>query len=278
MRAAFIAPKGRKLVGADQSQLEMRVIAALSGDPELIRRCATANEKDKLNPDCDPHSYMAMKTFGLAFTNKSKSDPNHYKAAPGQKPCKCETCGRSLLRDIVKRVVYGLNYGAGAQTVLDAIYDGGYDGPPLTIAEIERVTRIYFNEFPGVPRWRNETLKDAMNNREVRSPLFGRHRIFPLGAVEPSVVYNYPIQSGGADIMAYGMIRLMPRLADADPTAVLIAQVHDAIYIECDEDCAEAVASLVTETMSNELVLSEGAPAMPYVMQAHIGDDWKSLA
>jgi uracil-DNA glycosylase family 4 len=273
MRQAFTAPKGRKLVGADQSQLEMRIMAALSGDAEMIHRCATANEKDKLNPEADPHSYMASKTFGAAFTDKNMADPLHYKAAPGQRACKCETCQRSMLREIVKRVVYGLNYGAGAQTVLDAIYDAGYDGPALDVREIERVTAVYFRTFPGVPIWRNNTYNAALRDREIRSPLLGRHRIFPLGSVDPSVVYNYPIQSGGADIMALGLMRLMPDLAAVDPTAVLIAQIHDAIYFECDEDRAHAVGELITERMSAEHVLAPGAPAMPFVMKAKIGDD-----
>ena len=277
MRSAVVAPPGRKFVGGDQAQLEMRIMASLSGDANLIHKCATADEKDKLNPDCDPHSFVASLVFGKTYTDLDRNDPKHYKAAPGQKKCKCQRCQRDALRDIVKRVVYGLNYGAGAATVLEAIYDGGYDGDPLTVQFIERVTGIYFKAFPGVPIWRDRTLQTAQAEREVRSPLYRRRRIFPLGGIEPAVVYNYPIQSGGADVMARGLMRLWPRLRLLDPTADIIAQVHDAIYIECAEDKAEAVAALLEECMSFEMSLSPGAPPMPYVMKAKIGDHWQAV-
>ena len=271
MRAVFVAPEGRTFVGADQSQLEFRIMASLSGDENLIHRCSTADESDKLNPECDPHSYVASLVFGASFTMLDRKDPAHKKTAPGEPPCKCQKCQRATLRDIVKRVVYGLNYGAGAQTVLDAIYNGGYDGAPLTVAFIERVTGIYFRAFPKVPLWRNEIVRVAEETREIRSPLYKRHRIFPLGGMEPSVIYNYPIQSGGADIMAHGLMRLRPRLRQVDPTAMFIAQIHDAIYIECDEKRAQDVAEVVTQSMSFEMSLAPGAPPMPYVASAAIG-------
>jgi DNA polymerase-1 len=271
MRTAFVAPPGRKIIGADQAQLEMRIVASLAGDPELIRRCATADENDKLNPECDPHSYVASLVFGEAFTKLDRFDTNHYKPKPGEPKCKCQKCRRSTLRDIVKRVVYGLNYGAGAQTVLDAIYSGGYDGPPLDIAFIERVVVIYFKAFPGIPTWREKTLKYALEAREIRSPILGRHRIFPLADVQPSVVYNYPIQSGGADIMALGLTPLMRELPRVDPSAVFIAQIHDAIYVECAEEHAPAVAKCIEQNMSFEYAFVEGAPPMPYVATASIG-------
>ena len=277
MRSVFVAPEGRRLVGADQAQLEMRIMAALSGDENLIQRCITADEGDKLNPEKDPHSYVASLVFGSGFTNLDRFDPTHFKAKPGEAKCKCQKCRRATLRDIVKRVVYGLNYGAGAQTVLDAIYAGGYDGNPLDIPFIERVTKTYFAAFPGVPRWRDRQLTTAMKLREVRSPYFGRHRIFPLGEIEPSVVYNYPIQSGGADIMAIGLAALRPDLRSIDPTAMFIAQIHDAVYVECAEDKAKAVAEAIEYNMSFDLAFSPDTPAMKYVATADIGTNLATL-
>lgn len=271
MRTAFVAPQGRKLVGADQAQLEMRIVASLAGDANLIHRCITADEDDKLNPDCDPHSYVASLVFGDAFTKLDRFDPAHYKPKPGEPKCKCQKCRRSVLRDIVKRVVYGLNYGAGAQTVLAAIYSAGYDGPPLDVAFIERVVVIYFKAFPGIPTWREKTLKTALTAREVRSPLLGRHRLFPLGDAEPSVIYNYPIQAGGADVMAKGLTALHVELPKVDPSALFIAQIHDAIYVECDETKAEAVARCIERCMSFDLAFVDGAPPMKYVATATIG-------
>ena len=73
------------------------------------------------------------------------------------------------------------------------------------------------------------------------------------------------------------VLGLWPRLRLLDPTADIIAQVHDAIYIECAEDKAEAVAALLEECMSFEMSLSPGAPPMPYVMKAKIGDHWQAV-
>lgn len=271
MRTIFVAPPGRKIVGADQAQLEMRIMGSLSGDENLITRCATANEDDKLNPDCDPHSYVASLVFGETYLRLERFDKNHYKPKPGEPKCKCEKCRRSTLRDIVKRVVYGLNYGAGAATVLEAIYDGGYDGPPLDIAFIERVVGVYFKAFPGVPKWREKQLRTALDTREIKTPMLGRHRIFPLGDVEPPVAYNYPIQGGGADIMGEGCKRLVKVLWKVDPSALVLAQIHDALYVECDEQKAEAVAKCVEQAMSFDYAFVDGAPLMPYVATASIG-------
>jgi len=263
MRSIVTAPPGRKLVGADYSQLEMRIMASLSADPELIRRCAEADERDKLNPDCDPHAYVASLAFGKTYRDAF---------AAGEK----KTCDR--LRNVAKRVVYGLNYGAGAATVLAAIYDGGYEGPPLTVPLIERVTQTYFEAFPGVPKWREAQLAFAQEERKVQSPLLKRHRIFPLGEVDATVAWNYPIQSGAADIMGTRMLVLHAELPHADPRAFLIAQVHDAVYVECDEARAQQVARCIEESLTVSLSLVPGAPTMPYVASASIADTWKDAA
>ncbi len=268
LRSMIIAPKGRKIVGADYSQLEMRIMAAMSGDENLIRICAEADESDKLNPACDPHAFMAGEVFGSAYTDafaKSKSDKDAY-----------ERC--KALRDIVKRTVYGLNYGSGAQTVLNAIYDGGYEGPPLTLNIIQRVIRTYFGLFPGVVTWREKTLQEAMRDEKIVSPILRRHRIFPLGDVEATVAYNFPIQAGAADIMNLRAWEVYIGLKAIDPTAFLIAQVHDAIYAECAEDKAQAVADFIAKTLTVSWSLVDGAPEMPFVASAAISDNWKEAA
>lgn len=263
MRKVVVAPPGRKIVGADYSQLEMRIMASLSGDAELIRRCAEADESDKLNPEKDPHAYTASLAFGRTYVDAYQRGDL----------ARCDA-----LRTVAKRVVYGLNYGAGPATVLAAIYDGGYEGPPLSIALIERVTGAYFNAFPKVPTWRQAQLRLAATTQRVQSPIVNRHRVFPLGDVDATVVYNYPIQSGAADIMSTRLLILHAELPKVDPTALLIAQVHDAIYVECDEAQADAVARCIERSLSVELSLAPGAPAMPYLASAAISDNWKDAA
>jgi DNA polymerase-1 len=259
LRSAIVAPPGRVIVGADYSQLEMRIMASLSGDPDLMRRCMDADESDKLNPEKDPHSYVASMTFGKTFLDADKKQ-------------------RKALRDVAKRVVYGLNYGAGAATILAAIYDGGYAGPPLTTRLVESTVQAYFRAFPGVPVWREKQLKTVQQSREVRSPILGRRRIFPLGEVDATVAYNYPIQSGAADIMGMRLAILAKRLPDAKARALLIAQVHDAIYVECDEDGVERVERIVEDSLTIERTLVAGSQPMLYLASASHAQSWDKAA
>lgn len=259
LRSAIVAPPGRVIVGADYAQLEMRIMANLSGDPELIRRCMEADESDKLNPEKDPHSYVAAMTFGSVFLNGDKRV-------------------RKALRDVAKRVVYGLNYGAGIPTIIAAIYDGGYEGPPLTTRLIEATIAAYFRAFQGVPRWRDEQVRLCTTAREVRSPIIGRRRHAPLGDMSVTVMYNYPIQSGAADVMNTRLLVLDGRLRDADPSAVFIAQVHDAIYIECDEDRVDQVEAVVGDSLTVSTTLRPGAPNMLYLATPSHAQTWDKAA
>ena len=258
MKSMVQAPPGRRFVGADYSQLELRVMAALSNDANLIHRCLTADEQDKLNPDADPHSHVALVTFGQTFLDADKAR-------------------RKALRDVAKRVFYGLGYGAGAETVLASIYDGGYEGPPLSTRMVESVMQAIFREFPGIKVWREGAVRSAIETREVRSPLLHRRRIFPLGDVDVTVCYNYPIQSAGADIMNSRLAILADRLR-AFPTADIFAQVHDAIYVECDEDDAAAITALVEESLTVELALVPGGQVMPFLATAHHSTRWDLAA
>lgn len=277
LRVMVTAPQGRRIVGADAAQLELRLAAALSGDDELIRRCMTANEDRKFEPDHDPHSYVASLSFGSGYTSLMLKDPLHN---TGNRRCACQSCTRRHLRDVAKRVVYGLNYGAGAPTIREAIYDGGYDGVPITIEMIETVIKTYFKAFPGVSAWRQHTLAEAQRTGYVRDALINRFRTFPLGDVDTTIAFNFCIQSTAASNMDLGILALHSRLHTADPTAFIFAQVHDAVYVECDESaqCVRDVSSLVTECLSSEVRFHDDAVFMPLPAKAHDGADWLEAA
>jgi uracil-DNA glycosylase family 4 len=278
LRVMIQARPGRKIVGCDYDQLELRNIALLSGDVELSRRCMTADPNRKLEPDHDPHSYVASLAFMAQYTGLKLKDPTHDKTHDKTtEKCKCETCKRKALRDIIKRVIYGLGYGAGDATVLAAIYDGGYNGPPITLNMIAHVRTTVFKAFSSIEPYRQQLVQDAMKSGEIRSPLYGRRRIFPLNEVPITEIYNYPIQSFGADLMNERIIVLEARLPAVDPTAFIIAQVHDADYAECNEDRAEAVAALMQEVMTTSRKI-EGGPAMDFTASAAIADNWRDAA
>jgi uracil-DNA glycosylase family 4 len=277
LRIVVATKPGRKIVGADYDQLELRAMALLSGDAELTRRCMTADGDRKLEPDHDPHSYVASLAFMAQYTGLHLKDPKHIKDDKVTEKCKCETCKRKALRDIIKRVIYGLGYGAGDATVLEAIYDGGYNGPPITLNMIAHVRATVFKAFQDIEPYRQRSVREAMKSGELRSPIYGRRRIFPLNEIPITEIYNYGIQSFGADLMNERIIILEARLADVDPTAFIIAQVHDAIYIECNEDRAEAVAALMQEVMTTSRRI-EGGPLMDFTASAAIANNWKDAA
>lgn len=272
IRSMVYALEGRMFVGADYSQLEMRILAALCGDPGLIAKCRDADESRKLEPEHDPHSYVAAMTFGETFTSLNLNDPNH---DPKDRKCSCETCTRKMLRDIVKRTVYGLNYGAGSETVREAIYDGGYEGPPISIAMIEQTKLGYFTAFPDVPKWRDRFLGQAQQTGYIRDQMSGRYRQFPLREIDSTVAYNFPIQSAAATVMDVGALKLHARLPAVDPTAKIFALVHDAAYVECAEERAPAVAALVEECLSCQIRLGDSGDWMPLPAAAAIAKDWK---
>lgn len=254
LRRLVVAPPGRRLVGADYAALELRVMADLSGDEGLIHRLLNSDEDDKLNPDRDLHAYIASKTFGNTYLLGSKEE-------------------KKQLRDTEKRIIYGANYGAGAETILETIYNAGYDGPPITIQIVNGVLGTIAREFPGIKRWRNGQVQKAHERREVRSPLLGRRRIFPLEEIDVTICYNFAIQSGAADVMNTRMAILDDRLADADPSAVFIAQVHDAVYVECSEDRVDQVKKVVSDSLTCEISLG-GGPKMLYLASADDAASW----
>lgn len=261
MRRLIVAPPGWLIVGADESQLEMRILAALSGDAGLIKRCVEANEKDKLNPECDPHAYVGSNFFGAAY---DELVPDRF-SPEGKKKL-------DALRTIVKTVFYALGYGSGAQTVLEGIYKKGYEGSiPLTLQIVRGAMNKIYELFPGLATYAEDAIRLAKETWEVRSKLLGRCRPFPLGDVESTVARNFPIQATAADLVDLRFIEYRRRLRDASPRSYPILQVHDAIYTLAPEEDAEAVAKVKAESLSTELVLVPGAPPMPFVASAKIG-------
>ncbi len=280
MRKMIVAPKGRRLVGADQSQLELRIVAALSNDPVLIKMCLNADESRKLEPDHDPHSFVASIAFGELYTRLSLNDPNHIKGkSPEALRCKCETCTRKAYRDLCKRVIYGMNYGAGEQTVLEAIYNGGYYGPPIKLETLTRIKHSIYRAFQRIPPWREETYQQAVKDQAIFSAIMKRWRTFPLGDISTTEISNYPIQSTGADIMNIrNTIFYEQYMRQIDPTAMYLAQVHDAVYYEVDEDKADVFADKLTEILTWETELVPGGQKMVFAASAKQSDNWKEAA
>lgn len=265
LREAIEAPPGWVIWGADYSQLEGRIMAALSGDETLIGKLKAAREDRKLEPDYDWHSFVASHFFGEAFLELSLDDPDEVKQ-------------RKALRDVAKTVFYALSYGSGASTILEAIYKKGYSGMPLTKQLITQLVASIFELAPGLQRWREETIQWSMDHGQVRSPLLNRWRYFPWHEVPATIAGNFPVQSCGADLINLRLIELARRLPEVSADAEINMQVHDALYGLCREEDADKVSELVTHTMSVELKLHEDAPLMPFPATCKTGKTWNLVS
>jgi uracil-DNA glycosylase family 4 len=276
MRSMVVAPKGRRIVGADYDQLELRVMAGLSNDATLIDKCMNADDARKLEPDCDPHSFVAQISFGVLYTNLLLKDPAHDKS---NAKCKCQTCQRKALRDLCKRVIYGLNYGAGDAKVLESIFEGGYNGPPLNLEMIGRIRSSIFKAFPGIERWRDQQLIDAARDQAVFSPIMKRWRTFPLGDIPPTKAWNFPIQSAGGDIVNIRNTLFYEKyMHQIDPTALYLAQVHDAVYYEVADEAGDEFEDALTEALTYTTELVPGGTKICYSAKASHSDNWKDAA
>ena len=275
-RSLIVRPPGRKILGADYDQLELRILAALSGDPVLIDKCLNADENRKLEPEHDPHSFVAAHAFGASYTRLSLKDPLHDKL---DKRCRCETCQRKALRDLCKRVIYGLNYGAGDEKVRESIYDGGYEGPEITLQMIGKVRTAIFRAFKGILPYQQKLIKDAYQQEYIVDALIGRKRFFPLGDIPVTEIKNFIIQATGASIINLRNLILEREIVKVDPTALYMAQVHDAVYYEVDENVDEkALLDVVQECLTWNTPLKQGGPTMRFSASGAIADDWKEAA
>jgi len=258
LRSQVIAPPGRIFVGADFAQLEARIIGLLSGDPFLVSvfmanygECAAG-----CKPDTEPVKFCPLHdmhtVFGCAVFPNFLEHP-----------------ARKELRDLVKRGEYGGFYGGAVQTLYASIVK---EFPEVTLADVAKIVQIISERMPGVSAWHQRLMQDAVQKGEIRSAILGRRRAFPLGHADPTVVYNHPVQSTGADIMNLGLLALVPHLPKgAEP----IIQGHDALIVECWEDDAEYVRERVTKHLSQTHTV--GSVTMRFPAEADIARSWDKL-
>ncbi len=244
LRWLVVAPKGRKLVGADYKALEARLIAMLSGDDWLC---------NMFIGEGDLHSYFAELIFP-DFKNLSPKDSR-----------------RKSLRDLVKRAEYGYLYGAAILTVWAALAKEGENVP---ISTINNMFRIFEQKMPKIAKYYGRLLREVATNGRVRSFLYGRSRYFPLGNIDESAIKNAVCQYGGADIADTGIVRVFETLQERFPNAMMLIHGHDAGTVECDEGDSLAVSQLLIECMTQEYTY-EGA-FMRFSVDADIGSDWAS--
>ncbi|MBQ7726806.1 MAG: DNA polymerase I, partial [Clostridia bacterium] len=227
---------GKVLCDADYSQIELRVLAGLAKDANMI--AAFRNGEDI-------HTATASQIFHL--------------------PAEMIT---PTLRSRAKAVNFGIVYGIGAFSLAKDI--------GVTRAEADGYIRKYLSTFSGVASYMDSAIENAKKNGYVTTLFGRRRYLPELSnsnhmlrAFGERVARNAPIQGTAADIIKIAMIRVFDRLCKEFPTAKLILQVHDELIVECEEQDAQAVCALLQEEMEHAVTMEVALTA-----EAHAGKTW----
>ncbi len=237
IRRAFIAAPGHVLISADYSQIELRVLAHLSGDESLM---------DAFRRGEDIHDRTALKVFGP----DSSLDPHE-------------------LRRRAKIINYALLYGKTAFTLARDI--------GVTQQAAQDFIDAYFAGFPKVRGFIDETIARARETGSVRTLFGRRRLVPELTsrngqvrAAAERVTVNMPIQGTAADILKLAMIDVHAALLDAGAPARMILTVHDELLFEAPRDRSGEAADIIRERMEGAASL-----AVPLTVDVGIGDNWK---
>jgi len=237
IRGAFVADHGHVLISADYSQIELRVLAHLSGDDTLI---------EAFRSGADIHDRTATKIFG----EHSGLDPHE-------------------LRRRAKIVNYALLYGKTAFTLARDI------NVPKDTAQA--FIDAYFAGFPKVRAYIDGTVEEGRRTGVVKTLFGRRRLVpnltssnFQIRAQAERETVNMPIQGTAADILKFAMIHLHAELAARKLRTRMILTVHDELLFEAPKDEADATAALVREKME-----SAAALAVPLTVDVGIGENWK---
>ena len=236
IRRMFLPAEGCVLVDADYSQIELRLLAHISGD-EAMRAAFTSGG--------DIHIATAAQVFHV---EPAAVTPE--------------------MRRSAKAVNFGIVYGISAFSLSQDI--------GVTVAEAKAYMDAYFATFPGVRRYMDAVVEQAREDGYVETLFHRRRDLpelksynFNLRSFGERVALNMPIQGTAADIMKLAMIAVDRRLRSELPEARLVLQVHDELIVECPEDRASQAAALLEEEMERVVALS-----VPLTAEAHWGKNW----
>jgi DNA polymerase I len=215
IRKAFVAPPGRVLIGADYSQIELRVLAHLSEDPGLIG----AFERDE-----DVHSRTAATIFNIPIESVGPRE-----------------------RRIAKMINFGLSYGMTGY--------GLAQRTGLSRSEAEKFIKNYFENYPGVRAYMERVVREAEEKRYLETLLGRRRYFVELSSQTKREAINFPVQGTAADIMKLAMLRVYERIQSGEIRADMLLQIHDELIFEADAEAAERAAQLIKQTMESAFSL-----------------------
>ena len=235
IRKAFIASNDKELVVADYSQIELRLMAHMSGDKQMI--------KDFLS-EKDIHSSTASAVFGVPLDEVTKD-----------------------MRRKAKAVNFGIIYGISDFGLSEDV--------GCSVSEARSFMQKYFETYPSVKVYMENTVENAKQNGFVETLFGRRRVIpelkspvYNMRAFGERAAMNMPLQGTASDIIKIAMVRVYDKLKEIKD-AKLILQVHDELVVDCPKESVELVAKIVEETMENVIQLK-----VPLLAEVGVGKNW----
>lgn len=236
MRKFFVADEGKVLLDADYSQIELRVMAHLSGDKNMIDAFVSGE---------DIHTSTAAQVFDMPPVMVT-----------------------SEMRSAAKAVNFGIIYGIGAFSLSKDIN--------TSVAQAKKYIQDYLAKYPKVDRFMEDAVEQGKNLGYVSTMFGRRRRIPELSssnkmlqAAGKRIAMNTPVQGTAADLIKIAMVNVYKRLREENLEAELILQVHDELIVEASLKDADRAAEILKEEMQNVYEMK-----VPLAVDVNRGDSW----
>ncbi|WP_195336210.1 DNA polymerase I [Paraclostridium bifermentans] len=236
IRKVFIADKGFKLVDADYSQIELRVLAHMSQDEHMI---------DAFNHNVDIHTKTASQVFGIDINDVTSEQ-----------------------RSAAKAVNFGIVYGISDFGLAKNLH--------IPVKEAKNYIDSYLNTYEDIKSYMDSTIEEAKEDGYVKTILNRRRYIPEIKSsntilknLGKRLAMNAPIQGSAADIIKIAMVNVYKKLEERDLKSKLVLQVHDELIIECIEDEVEEVSKIVKDEMEHAVSIDVNLD-----VDLNTGDSW----
>lgn len=236
IRKMFVARDGYVLVGADYSQIELRVLAHISGDENMT---------DAFNNNVDIHKMTASQVFNVP-----------------------DFLVTDEMRSAAKTVNFGIIYGQGDFGLSKEL--------KISVKAAKAYIQSYFDKYTGVRKYMDETIEKAKEEGYVTTIFGRRRYIEELRAKNKNLVafgercaMNTPIQGTAADIIKIAMVKVFDALSEKCPKSRLVMQVHDELIVEAHESEAGLVEEILGTEMENAVKLN-----VPLLAEVKSGKSW----
>lgn len=282
LRECICAPEGYKVLAADYSQIEVKLMAFLSEDQGLIK---ALNARDASGNPTDIHCYISTMVYGekLGFTYDEMITVIKEKAPGGKKHPRYEEFKR--MRSNIKTTTFGVPYGSSAKGVATRC--------GITEEEAQQVIDDFFKQFPRLKVWLEEQGNHALRYGYTETP-YGRKRFYDV----PSLTNvnteeydaeiqqirrqagNHPIQAASADMLKDALRKIYAAVRGGktnDPPmygARIILVLHDEIVMTCKTEHIEAVKAIMKKCM-DEAYMGIIGDAIPNVVDVAVEDSWE---